>query len=385
MNGSKQDENHSQGEFDRMTNLTGIDMTGEELSAGPGVSLGASNTPKYFQMEYDKDYFVRVVSGFLPYLSYYRTNGASLISPATLSLSQAIQTPNGVVQQRIYKKEDGSDYTAEECHCPMMDANNNPQTRYGTNVVDWQEVQSNPDGPHNIYILSGGKSIFKHFLHFKNAMRDYPVFDPDRGPIWRIKKLKEGGRTNYLVEPMDPAPLPPALRAQVQHVKEKPGDPGVWKLKEEFHPFYCSEKQAIDNGHNPIFLKKAQEQSQQHSFGVDIPAQPPVAPGQPIAPVQTAPAQPATPAPAAPIAPQPTAPAPAQPAPAQPVASMAPAQAGPVATTVQPAAEPVSSFQPAPAAPVAAMAAQGQVAPAASSEPLDQNYWDSKFADFEED
>ena len=353
-----------------MTSLTGVDMTGDDLGAGSGVPLGGSNTPKYYQMDYDKDYFVRLVTGYMPYLSYYRTTGPSLISPSTLTLTQKFQTPNGVVEQRIYKKEDGNDYSADECRCPMMDQGNTPQTRYGTNIVDWQEVQSNPNGPHTIYILSGGKQVFKHFLLFKNAMRDYPAFDPDRGPIWRIRKMKEGQRTNYLVEPMQEAPLPPSLRAQIGQVKEKPGDPGVWKLKDEFHPFYCSEKQAIDNGYNPIFKKIAQEQSAQKSYGVEMPVNGPgpIPTSQPLQQVNPN------------FVPQPQvvqaqAPQQQQVAP-QPVYQ----QQGPVVQTVQPAFEQVAGVTP-----LSAISTQAQVAPVFDSTPPDQNFWESKLTGFDED
>lgn len=253
--------------------ITGIDLGPDDI-ATEGISENGSNTPKYFKMEYNKDYYIRLVSGILPYYSHYFPNKPSLISPKTLHMVQGTTTSDE--KQYIYHKEDGSFYTKEEASDPYIDGVLDPpklQKRYGTNIIDVNEVRNNPEGPYNFYILSGGKMMFEHFLRFKDQFRNYPCFDPDRGVVWRICKTKADNRTSYFVEmrqdievlPGLGTSLPPGLRAQTEMEKKAPGDLGVWNLLEEFHPFKCSLKNAIDNGHNPLFFPENQKQQMPNS------------------------------------------------------------------------------------------------------------------------
>lgn len=281
-----------------MNNIaTGIEMGMDDIveneNYGKNNYDNEDKIPKYYKMEVGQSYFVRLVSGILPYYSHYQgPNKPSLISPSTLHITQVVKDPNSPdpnakKTQYIYHKEDGSFYTDEEAHDPLMDDPNRqpPQKRYATNIIDLDEVKANPNGPWNVYIMTGGKSVFEHFFRFRDQHRNYPCFDLDRGAAWKITKTEKkikGGKTRieYFVEPYPDANivLPPDLRVQLEKTKSEPGDTGAWSLLQECHPFKCSRKNAIDNGYNPIFQEteggedsngQYQQQQQQQPYNVN--------------------------------------------------------------------------------------------------------------------
>ncbi len=213
-----------------------------------------NSNSKYLSITTPGIYRIRLVSGFVPYLTHYippknaNEKGRYIISPRSLLLDVEKEYEPGKTRiERLHVKPDGTNYSETEAFCPTsIEQNKDPQMKYAINVIDRDAQRADPEGIVPVKILIGPYSaLFEKFFNFQGIVNDFPPFDMDKGPDFVIKTEvnTKGKGVTYSVDYFkDASPLTEKERVAVGKFKYSDQNDkmnGVWDLVTEYHPFKC--------------------------------------------------------------------------------------------------------------------------------------------------